>query len=785
MTSDEFLIEFGDDHLESDEIVASGTWAATEGSNFARLLDTQERKFKRISSRPDVPLKSWKSEVHRVASRCIDPTADPAQTRSTCHLVVGRIQAGKTGNFTGLMALLADNTYPLFIVVAGTSRNLRDQTAARLAEDLGHFNFNFITTGEGPLGKRSITLQSEIERTLLDWQDAKDGRAPYPKPLCLTILKTTKGHLDLANGVLENLALTDSTANLLRKAPVLVVDDECDSASPNGNVNQPEADRAATNAALVRMRNSLPLHTYVGYTATPQAQVLMEIDDALKPDRVTSLDPGEDYLGVEHLFAGDSTFAHSVKKWDSTDNLPESLKIALGTFVLQSFLFHHPDADVRKRFISPPLLTGERSNESPVSMLVHVDRTVVLSRAVYVAMDNLRRQWERTLKLQPSSSGLMDGTQRIIYEKYLLPGIKAFGIETLADEPGFFRLLRDELIGTELRFVVSEDSGGDAYPSEQEFKTRRAWILVGAVLLDRGQTLPNLLNTYLARDSGGGAKGGEAGGNIDTLLQRGRFFGYRKQYLPLLRGYFSPTTLASYQEIANLEPIWRNALGRIDRADLALSDFPFLLELSTKSPKLGPVRKNIIPKSVDRVRSSGWFLRESWVSAERSDKNLRLLEKKIAGEWSAAFASDHEWVDKHFGFGISWDDAVRLIREWDFDIGDEESRGVTLDVLEYLAPEFGSDGVQVLLMNRKNLGKESSEPTYIRRVQRMSGNAFQTAGLLSYTDRKYVSEKRPTIQIHFLRVLGRDGSELVGTGVGLGFHAREISYVKTGGSRDE
>lgn len=785
MGSDSYFVKFEEEQNDFDEVADPVSWWPAEGENFRRLSSSQKIKLNKISLTPDEAHASWVQEVIKVASRSITPTETVAARKRVTQLVVGRIQAGKTGNFTGLIALLADNDYPLFVVIAGTSRNLRDQTAFRLAEDLGHFNFNFVVTGEGPFGKAAENLRREIERNLVDWHDAIRDGSIRPKPMCITVLKSTQSHLDFVNEVFESLSARKSTSRLLERTPVLIIDDECDSASPNANVNQPERARAATNAAIVRLRESAPFHTYVGYTATPQAQVLMDIDDVLKPQRVTSLEAGGDYVGVEELFADDSKFATEIAAWDATKKMPDSLRAAFAVFVVQSFLFHHPSKVVRSSVISPPLLDDTSASEKPVSMLVHVDRAVKLSRSVISSLESLRQEWIKTLKTARSSSGAMEGSQKNLYEKFLVPAIESFGVEELMVESDLLQGLRNELIGTELRLVISEGSGGDAYPSEEEFKTRRAWVLVGAVLLDRGQTLPNLLNTYLARSSGGGAKGREAGGNIDTLLQRGRFFGHRKQYSQLLRGYFSPTALESYKKIAVLEPIWRKGLSRIDHANLELAAYPMLLELIPDSPKLGPVRKQIIPKGVKRVRSSGWFLRESWVSAERSAKNLNLLTSRMDDSWSRYLKQTAHWRDRHLSFELPWEHGVDFVNEWEVDLGDSESKSVALEVLGYLSGQSETRGIEVLLMNRLKVGARSHEPTYLRNVQRARGESFQTAGLLSSTDRKFVLPDRPTIQIHFLKVSERNGAEVIPRGVGLGLHIKSLAYVKTNGRQNE
>jgi hypothetical protein len=132
----------------------------------------------------------------------------------------------------------------------------------------------------------------------------------------------------------------------MERFPVAVIDDECDTFTPNSNVRKSEEDATAIHRAVSRVIEKLPVCTYLGYTATPMANEVQELDDRLKPQKVTVLEPGADYLGSEDLFHKDSAYPTVIRDWEAETALPDSLKKAVGTFITHSVLFHHEDRAV-------------------------------------------------------------------------------------------------------------------------------------------------------------------------------------------------------------------------------------------------------------------------------------------------------------------------------------------------------------------------------------------------------------------------------------------------------
>ena len=133
----------------------------------------------------------------------------------------------------------------------------------------------------------------------------------------------------------------------------------------------------------------------------------------------------------------------------------------------------------------------------------------------------------------------------------------------------------------EVRVVNSERATHNVSPDE--WNTKSGWILIGAGKLDRGFVVKNLAVTYMPRGIGGG--------NVDTIQQRGRFFGYKANYLELLRGWFSEELINSYASIVETESSLRNNLKKYDDNSINLMSWKRSMIMD---PALTPTRKNII-----------------------------------------------------------------------------------------------------------------------------------------------------------------------------------------------
>jgi len=261
-----------------------------------------------------------------ILGKGVAPTAAAGQETG---LVVGYVQSGKTMSFETVATLARDNGFQIVIVVAGTSNPLLEQSTGRLRRDL--------RLDEPDRERRWIQFQNPgtedanvqaIRDVLNDWADPATP-ADYKKTVLITVLKRYDRLQNLAN-LMDLLGLAG--------APVLIIDDEADQASLNTEVAQ--GSESSTYLSLMALRDALPNHTYLQYTATPQAPLLVSIIDSLSPNFVRVLEAGEEYVGGREFFGGSNALVRVIPAQQVPSNAnplaepPETLLEALRVFMV-------------------------------------------------------------------------------------------------------------------------------------------------------------------------------------------------------------------------------------------------------------------------------------------------------------------------------------------------------------------------------------------------------------------------------------------------------------------
>ncbi|MCZ8099851.1 MAG: endonuclease, partial [Burkholderiales bacterium] len=228
---------------------------------------------------------------------------DPARSQFSCRgLVVGHVQSGKTANMTAVIAKALDAGYDTVIVLAGLTNKLRHQTQLRLYSDLVRRN---------PLNWQVLTA-NEVDRDFR--APAQGGFLSHSDKAQLAVVKKNVSPLD----ELRN-AINETFPAVLRQLRVLVIDDECDQASVNSA--RGELDMTAINQRIRELLSLMPAVTYVGYTATPFANVLInpyrvdgqELDDLYPRDFITALPKPGRYFGTEQLFGKPPVDAENIR----------------------------------------------------------------------------------------------------------------------------------------------------------------------------------------------------------------------------------------------------------------------------------------------------------------------------------------------------------------------------------------------------------------------------------------------------------------------------------------
>src|SRR5665213_1364641 len=313
----------------------------------SKSKDSDGPSIEELSDGPDSVLQ----EAQRILGRCLPPT-DPSGRETG--LVVGYVQSGKTMSFETVIALARDNGYGLVIVIAGTKNNLREQSEGRLKKDLG-----IIDGGEDwyHLSNPTKTQRAPIESKISAWK-----RRPTKRVLLITVLKHG-GHLEKLADVLKSVSLVG--------VPTLVIDDESDQASLNTQASKirdgrvAADDKSTTYEKVLNLRDVLPHHSYLQYTAAPQANLLLAQSDLQNASFAEIVTPGAAYTGGQAFFGGDADLIVDIPSRDipsATAPLtgpPKSLLKALKFFLLASA--HH----------SLTRAKGLKAKDRNRSMMVH------------------------------------------------------------------------------------------------------------------------------------------------------------------------------------------------------------------------------------------------------------------------------------------------------------------------------------------------------------------------------------------------------------------------------
>ena len=524
-----------------------------------------------------------------ILARGVDPNKHGSHQRTG--LVVGYVQSGKTLSFTTVMALARDNGYRLIITIAGISKPLLNQSTQRLRKDLfvddleGHPRW---TTFTNP----TASNRRSIERTLDEWRDPQIPENEQSAVL-ITVMKN---HIHLANlvALLRQLNLND--------VPTLIVDDEADQASLNTLVSR--GLESTTYRRLLELREAIPCHTFLQYTATPQAPLLINIIDSLSPDFVEVLEPGKDYVGGKAFFREIRGLVKPIPLNDvlTDENLPDippnSLLDALRVFLVG---------------VATGLIQGRSPSNANRSMLVHPSRETAQHKMYRRWIGHIFDEWHNLILL-PETDQDRDDLIKDFHDAYTSLA------STVKDIPPFKDIIK-RLPRTFGSTSIEEVNASKGQTPPIDWSRSYAWILIGGQAMDRGFTVEGLTVTYMPR--------GPGIGNADAIQQRGRFFGYKRPYLGYCRTYLVQDVLTAFEEYVRHEEEMRQELQSVRNKGSSLSEWKRAFVLS---PQLQPCRSNVIKYKYARGNyADRWFAPSIVLDATSIvDENRRIAQTFIS-----------------------------------------------------------------------------------------------------------------------------------------------------------
>lgn len=479
------------------------------------------------------------------STRIVSLLSHPREKRfSTRGLVVGYVQSGKTTNFTAVMAKAADRGYKLFIVLAGIHNGLRRQTQARLVQQLV---------------KPNPTRWSQLTDLDKDFAPTANAASFFGKSNRTHVLCVVKKNAT----VLRKLAKwLESASDYLKDCPALIIDDEADQAT---------VATKSINPLIRAILDTLPKSAYVGYTASPFANLLIDpaADDLYPEHFVVNLPKPHGHFGTEVLFG---RYALDGEDPEDVDDGYDMIRVVPDDDVECVRPLKRADVEdfspeitatlsdaIRYFWLSTAARRVRGSGNPHSTMLIHTSVNTAVHDSFRDPLEGLRSEMRASL----TDSHTLDTLRTLWDSETASVSAKDFGEVKVA----FDRLL-PELPGVlqDCRIVMDNSSSEDRLDYENGPIVA---IAVGGNTLSRGLTLEGLSVSYFVR----------AVSAYDTLLQMGRWFGYRDGYADLPRIWMTSELKEWFRHLATVETEMRRDIDIYMTEDK--TPFTFAVRLRT------------------------------------------------------------------------------------------------------------------------------------------------------------------------------------------------------------
>lgn len=476
-------------------------------------------------------------EIDQASTKVVAHLADPhIQNLSKRGLVLGYVQSGKTANYTAVMAKAADAGYHLFIVMSGLHNNLRRQTQVRLDKDIVDNDWLPLTNDQSDFGyiaNGAAILNGGVKS--------------------LAVVKKNQSRLRRLRDWLRQIPI-----EIRRRTPILLLDDEADQATPNSATSADQMSRI--NELIREIWAEIPTGTYVGYTATPFANIFMNPndDEELYPaDFIIDLPRPTAYFGAERIFGREPLFEgdnpdpgldmiRSISDDDAASLRPPSARNARASFDPE---LPASIEEAVRWFLLATAIRRSRGQRSHSSMLVHTTHYV---QPHFAMRDRL------AVLLKGYVSQVSSGDTSIFRSTFETESKRASEAANnpVPDWMAVEAVLLDVI--AETRVVVDNGASEDRldYNVMENGQARiETVIAVGGGTLSRGLTLEGLIVSYFTRTSN----------TYDTLLQMGRWFGYRVGYEDLPRIWIQQSLADEFRFLALVEEEIRQDLADMER----------------------------------------------------------------------------------------------------------------------------------------------------------------------------------------------------------------------------
>lgn len=463
-------------------------------------------------------------------------------------LIVGDVQSGKTSNYVGLMNLAMDVGYKIIIVLTGTTNTLREQTQIRIEEGLGQ---DKLGKGVCEVKDRDYSrLRNPVYLTSREndfsISSVKNFQASVEQIKSSVVIVTKKNTTALKNIYNWLISYSKKKNNNKIDFSLMLIDDEADFAS----VNTSKEDESPTmiNRRIREILNLFTKNSYVGFTATPYANIFIEPEnedlmfgqDLFPKDYIYVLGESEEYIGATKIFQIDDEYE---KYQNKVQIISENIEHIYLPLVHRKETLYETLSDSLKHainifFIANTIRDIRGQSNTHRTMLLNMSRFINLHEQIKYAVweyVEILKQNIRLFSKMPIEEALKNPVIKDIENSFLIEYHNKLEFEIRFTE--IIKNINDAVYKIRV-IVVNSNSKELDYHSFQEEGDRV--IVIGGLALSRGLTLEGLMVSYFYRNSS----------MYDSLLQMGRWFGYRSGYADLCRIYMTNKVKSDFEFIA-------------------------------------------------------------------------------------------------------------------------------------------------------------------------------------------------------------------------------------------
>lgn len=768
-------------------------WTGKKQLESDNYYETNYKTYMKKSLPPEV-LSTIDTDTNAIMDNLADP--DLEDFFSIYGMVVGHVQSGKTSNYSALISKAADAGYRFIVVIAGGLNNLRNQTQGRLDEVFVGANYQGVGTLPG-FKREKIPVSLTNAKYDFKVETAKASGTTNFENMQLPIIAVIKKHPKSLENLLKWLNI--HYKNKIDKA-MLVIDDESDYASIN---TKNEDDPTVINEKIRLLLGKFKKSAYVAYTATPYANIFIDHEakndeagkDLFPRDFIYALDAPSNYFGAEKIFGHEDKKyiveipeTEAVYEIDEFENyepfepfaikhkknydeelvrLPESLKDAVRLFLIN---------------IAIRNLRNQRKHNS---MLIHVSRFT----NVHVKIKKLVEEYFTELREEIKTYGKIPGSFRDSDHIRLIE--ETFNTRLTNIEFEFETLLNE--ICKIVDFILVRDVHQKAkIPLEYRNDIQSNVIVIGGLSLARGFTLEGLSVSYFLRTTI----------YYDTLMQMGRWFGYRIGYEDICRVYLTDDLYNKFSFIIDATNDLITKLNEMRQENLTPNDFGLAVQLHPDSLLQVTARnKSKYTEEMYLEMSLDGLIKETrWISNKQEDlfSNADLLSKTVfdlqLGNYDHSVNKSHIWRNVNKGIIQNFIENYQLYKNDPLGI---RSRMPIEFIKDYIRST--DDNWDVVLFNGKGESKFQAGTVQIsrqfRKVKTKQDFFEVTNRQLSRANpesiimpKEYKKLKpyemrqklvRPLLMLHALELKDENGKNIEAVGFGISFPVLKNSLKNT------